>query len=208
MKKKFSNLVKILFLIFFILFLILISFDIYISLSSKNQIYSEIDKLKKSEFCLLLGTSKYTTKNSENLFYKYRIDAVKRIYDSSIIDKIIVSGDNRTSSYDETKFMKKDLLKLNIPDDVIIIDSDGFRTIFSVINLFNKYKIKDAIVVSQRFHLQRAIFIGKIFGLNLTGFAANPVKGISNLKIQIRERGARIRLIFDLLDFFVLKKIF
>jgi SanA protein len=128
------------------------------------------------------------------------------LYQNQKIKKIILSGDSRESYYDETKYMKKDLLNLKIPEEDLIVDSDGFRTIYSIMNLVRKYSISDAIVVSQRFHLQRAIFIGRVLGLKLDGFATKPIYGLAGLKIQIRERGARVRLLFDLLFYFLNKK--
>lgn len=197
MQKKIKP-IKILFYVFIIFILFMITFDLYITFSTQKFIYEDISSIKNYQYCLLLGTSKYTVKKSINLYYKYRIESVKYLHENSKINKIILSGDSRESNYDETKYMKKDLLSMKIPEDILIIDTDGFRTIFSILNLHKKYNIDDVIVVSQRFHLERAIFIGKVFGLKLKGFAAKDIDGISKIKIQIRERGARIRLLFDL----------
>ncbi|MEJ5272853.1 MAG: ElyC/SanA/YdcF family protein [Spirochaetota bacterium] len=197
---------RILLYFFSLIFILFIFFDLYITFSTQKYIFSDISLLKDYEFCLLLGTSKYTIKKSENLFYRYRIDAVKNLYDSSKIKKIILSGDSRVSSYDETKYMKKDLLSLKIPPEDLILDIDGFRTIYSIVNLSKKYNIDNALVVSQRFHLERAIFIGNVLGLKLNGFTAKPINGLSGLKILIRERGARARLLFDLLRYFLSNK--
>jgi SanA protein len=191
-----------LYITLFLIFLLLL-FDLYISISTQKEIFSDLYSIRNYQYCLLLGTSKYAVKNSENLFYRYRIDTVKNLYESHKVNKIILSGDSRKSSYDETKYMKKDLLNLKIPEENLIVDSDGFRTIYSIMNLVKKYNISDAIVVSQRFHLERAIFIGKILGLKLDGFAAKPIYGFAGLKIQIRERGARVRLLLDLLNYFL-----
>ncbi|MFN3411672.1 MAG: vancomycin high temperature exclusion protein [Exilispira sp.] len=201
MQKKIKPII-ILFYLFIIITLLLLSFDLYITFSTQKFIYDDIFSLPNYQYCLLLGTSKYTVKNSINLYYKYRIESVKYLYENSKIKKIILSGDSRESNYDETKYMKKDLLRMKIPEDILIIDADGFRTIFSILNLYKKYNIDDVIVVSQRFHLERAIFIGRIFGLKLNGFAAKDIDGISKIKIQIRERGARIRLLLDLFLYF------
>lgn len=205
MNKKLKKRLKIIFILIIIISCFIIFFDLYISISSKKNIFNDVNKINNFEYCLLLGTSKYTYGKKINLFYQYRIDAVKLLYDNNKINKIILSGDSRKSSYDEPKYMKNDLLKLGISDNVLLIDSDGFRTIYSIISLIKKYKIKDALIVSQRFHLERAIFIGKFFGLKLIGFAAKPVYGYSGFKIQVRERGARIRLLLDILSYFLNK---
>ncbi len=205
MNKKLKKRLKIIFILIIVISCFIIFFDLYISISSKKNIFNDVNKINNFEYCLLLGTSKYTYGKKINLFYQYRIDAVKLLYDNNKITKIILSGDSRKSSYDEPKYMKNDLLKLGISDSILLIDSDGFRTIYSIISLIKKYKIKDALIVSQRFHLERAIFIGKFFGLNLIGFAAKPVYGYSGFKIQVRERGARIRLLLDMLSYFLNK---
>jgi|GEM_PF-772093 SanA protein len=208
-KKRFTkSIIKFVIFFFFILLIIFTIFDLFITISNKKKIYSSINLLDKKEYCLLLGTSKYTTKKTENLFYKYRIEAVKELYKYNLFNKIILSGDSREKYYDETKFMKNDLLKLDFPEEILIVDTDGYRTIWSVTNLFKKYNIKEAIVVSQDFHLQRALFIGSVFGLNLIGYKAKAVNGLSGLKIQLRERGARVKLFFELICYFFNKNKF
>jgi SanA protein len=175
----------------------------YVSISSNKKIYKDLNSLPDKDYGVLLGTSKYTKNGKINVFYKNRIDAAKDILINDKISRIIASGDNRNFRYNEPMKMQQDLVKSGISEDRVIIDPDGFRTLYSMLNIAKKYNIKEAIIVSQRFHLQRAIFIGKFLGLELIGYEAKNVSGMANIKIQVRERGARLKMIFDIVYFTV-----
>ncbi len=200
-KNLIKKAIKHLFYTIIILMVLFLIFDIYVSISSNRKIYKDINSLPDKGYGVLLGTSKYTKNGQINVFYKNRIDAAEDILKNDKISRIIASGDNRNFRYNEPMKMKQDLIKYGISEDRVIIDPDGFRTLYSMLNIAKKYNINEAIIVSQRFHLQRAIFIGKFLGLELIGYEAKNVSGMANIKIQIRERGARLKMIFDILYF-------
>ncbi|HQJ41062.1 MAG TPA: ElyC/SanA/YdcF family protein [Exilispira sp.] len=202
-KNSIKKIIKNILCTIIILVVLFFTFDMYVSISSNKKIYKDLNSLPDKEYGVLLGTSKYTKNGKINVFYKNRIDAAKDILINDKISRIIASGDNRNFRYNEPMKMQQDLVKSGISEDRVIIDPDGFRTLYSMLNIAKKYNIKEAIIVSQRFHLQRAIFIGKFLGLELIGYEAKNVSGMANIKIQVRERGARLKMIFDIVYFTV-----
>ncbi len=202
-KNSIKKIIKNILCTIIILVVLFFTFDMYVSISSNKKIYKDINSLPDKDYGVLLGTSKYTKNGKINVFYKNRIDAAKDILINDKISRIIASGDNRNFRYNEPMKMQQDLVKSGISEDRVIIDPDGFRTLYSMLNIAKKYNIKEAIIVSQRFHLQRAIFIGKFLGLELIGYEAKNVSGMANIKIQVRERGARLKMIFDIVYFTV-----
>ncbi|HOV46016.1 MAG: YdcF family protein [Spirochaetes bacterium] len=202
-KNSIKKIIKNILCTIIILVVLFFTFDMYVSISSNKKIYQDLNSLPNKDYGVLLGTSKYTKNGKINVFYKNRIDAAKDILINDKISRIIASGDNRNFRYNEPMKMQQDLVKSGISEDRVIIDPDGFRTLYSMLNIAKKYNIKEAIIVSQRFHLQRAIFIGKFLGLELIGYEAKNVSGMANIKIQVRERGARLKMIFDIVYFTV-----
>lgn len=183
-------------------FLLIISFvissNIIISKSTQSLIYSDIENVPNTNVALILGTSRYTTQGYTNLYFKYRIQAVVKLYKSQKIKHIVVSGDNSITSYNEPREMRKALMKEGIPFEAITLDFAGFRTLDSVVRCKEVFGQDNFIIISQRFHIERALFIAKKFGIHAIGFAAqNPPEKYS-FKTNIREYFARTMAIIDL----------
>ena len=178
----------------------------YISNYSKNFIYSNINDLPYNKVGLALGTSPVTSSGSTSLFFITRMEAVKDLIDNKRIDYVIVSGDNKTLSYNEPKYMRNYLLKLNIDSDAIISDYGGRRTLDSVLRsneIFNQNKIT---IISQKFHNERAIFIARKNGIDAIAYNAKyPYQKYKenifiNTKTFLRELLARDLAVYDFLS--------
>lgn len=143
-----------------------------------------------------MGTSKYLQGGGINEYFKHRIDAASYLFHNNKIRYIIVSGDNREKNYNEPKMMKKELIKKGIPSDFIYEDFYGINTLYSVLRVYKIFHQKKFTIISQKFHNERAIFIGNCLGLEVIGFNAKS----SNYdgKIQIREFFARIKALWDI----------
>jgi SanA protein len=188
------------FIALFLLFLIL-SFwsNIYITKYTKNLLFSNIEKVPTHKAALVLGTSKYRSNGNKNLYFYYRIEAAALLYKSNKVSYIIVSGDNSTMQYNEPITMKKELIKLGIPDSVIYLDYAGFRTLDSVIRCKEIFGQNEFIVVSQKFHNERAVFLARKNNIKAIGFNAKDVDSYYGLKTNVREFFARIKAHIDFL---------
>ena len=155
-------------------------------------------ELQPQKVALLLGTSKYAKGGRINLYYKYRIDAVAQLYAAGKIDYVLVSGDNSTIYYNEPTTMLNDLITKGIPEDRIVQDFAGFRTLDSVVRARKVFGQTQFIIVSQRFHVERALFIASKNGINATGFCAEDVTASYGLKTKVREYFARVKMFIDL----------
>ena len=91
--------------------------------------------------------------------------------------------------------MKEDLMKRGIGEDLLILDKKGDRTKDSIKNAING-GYKNFIIVSQKFHLERAIFLAALDGMTAYGMAAESPDTIYSLKVYLREIFARIKLLF------------
>ena len=114
------------------------------------------------------------------------------------VDAIVVSGDNATQYYNETKRMEDDLVKAGVPKKYIAGDHAGFRTLDSIVRAEALFDLKDYIIISQKFHLERALFIAKAKGQKVIGFAAKDKEGTKAAKkMAYREYLARVKAFLD-----------
>lgn len=170
-----------------------------ISAFAKNYIYDSIENVKTYKVGLLLGTSKYVKSGNTNEYFSNRIDAAVNLYKNGKITKIIISGDNRERSYNEPRDMKRELIKRGIPDSCIYLDYAGFRTLDSVIRAKEIFGQQTFIIISQKFHNERAIFLARKNGIDAYGFNAKEVSKNKRLKTKIREWFARDKAVFDVI---------
>ncbi len=164
---------------------------------SKNFIYEDIQSIPAQKVGLVLGTSKYIADGRRNGFYVFRLDAIIELYKSGKIEYIIVSGDNATPQYNEPDTMKRDLIELWVPEERIYADYAGFRTLDSIVRANDIFSQTSFIVVSQPFHLERAIYIAQANGLTVYGYPARDVPVRMSPKVWIRERLARVKMLLD-----------
>ena len=183
--------------IFLIISFILIS-NFLIIIKSKERIFENVDDLPKVHTALLLGTSRYNVAGGTNLFFKYRMEAAFKLYKSGKVNHFLLSGDNSEQFYNEPREMKKYLVGLGVPDSVITLDFAGFRTLDSVVRSKKIFGLRKTIIVSQKFHLQRAIFIADKYDMEAYGFQAQDVPNQYSVKTYIREVFAKTKAIIDL----------
>ncbi len=176
----------------------IVGLDKYISYSAKDTIYSDSKKVPLKKAALLLGTAKYIARGKQNYFYTYRIRAAVKLWKEGKVKAIVVSGDNSTKHYNETARMQKDLIKAGIPSKYITLDYAGFRTLDSVVRAEAIFDLKDYIIVSQKFHLERALFIAKAKGQKVIGFMAKDIPGTAAAyRMKAREYLARAKAFLD-----------
>ena len=192
---------KIFALILFIIGLLcalLIAWTNHIVTKTGNKyIYSSIDSIPHNHCGLVLGTSKYIWNGKKNTYYSNRIKAAVDLYTNKKIDYIIVSGDNRNVNYNEPITMYNDLILAGIPQERIILDYAGFRTLDSVVRAKEIFGQSQFTIISQSFHNQRALYIARERGIEAIAFNAPEVDGILTLRVQLRELAARLLLFVD-----------
>lgn len=173
--------------------------DTHVASSSKELVFSNISSVPYNKVGLLLGTAKYVNTGIINPYYQYRINAAVELFEAGKIDLILASGDNGTIYYNEPTTIKKDLVKRGIPEDRIYLDYAGFRTLDSIIRSNKIFGQNSITVISQKFHNERATYIAKKKNIAAVGFNAVDVAPPYGTKIKIREKFARVLMIFDLI---------
>ena len=176
----------------------ILSLDLYMSQTTKASIYNDLNKVPSKQAALVLGTSKYMIGGGKNYFYSYRIRAAAELFKAGKVNAVVVTGDSSTKYYNETGKMKKDLMKAGVPGEYITLDPFGVRTLDSVVRAEAIFDLKDYIIVSQRFHLERALFIAKVKGQEAIGFTAKDFPGTAAAyRMKARESLAKLKAFLD-----------
>ncbi len=179
-------------------FIAIIYCNMKVNNTTKKYVYTNIESVPYNKVGLVLGASKLLRNGNSNLYFKYRIEATKKLYDAEKISYIIVSGDNHIKSYNEPEDMMEALISLGIPKEKIYLDYAGLRTHDSVIRCKEIFGQNSFTIISQKFHNERAIYIALNNGLNAVGFNANDVSAYSGFKTSLREKLARVKLFLDI----------
>lgn len=161
-------------------------------------LYEQLSEVPHRHAALLLGTSSNFRDGRPNLYFRYRINAADALLRAGKVDKILVSGDNRHASYNEPQMMRRALLARGIPDSLIVLDYAGFRTLDSVVRAREVFGQASYIVVSQRFHNERAVYIAGHHGIDAIGFNASDVHSLAGFRTRLRELLARVKVFVDL----------
>lgn len=176
--------------------------DIIVIYNARGRTSSDVDVMPHCGSAILLGTSPLTVRHTRNVSFHNRIKAAATLFHSGKIDRIIASGGDYShfGGCDEPESMARCLVEAGVPRDSIVLDYDGQRTILSLKNAKEKYHLDSVIVISQKYHCERALFQADHFGLQATGFNAdNTSVFVDWARNWGRERLARVKLMIDML---------
>lgn len=129
-----------------------------------------------------------------------RIAAAAELYEAGKVDKLLLSGDHSRVVYDEVGTMRNELLKRGIPAEDIFTDHAGFDTWDSAQRAKRVFAVDTAIVVTQKFHMARALYDARRAGLKVTGYEADRDKngyGRVMKRLRVREAAARVKTLGD-----------
>ncbi|TVZ28055.1 SanA protein [Gillisia sp. Hel_I_86] len=170
----------------------------YVVKTTSDEIYSNISDLPVSNTIIVLGASVHSNGQLSPIL-KDRVDTALEIYRAGRGRQFLLSGDNRRNDYDEVSAMKNYLLEREVPENLIFTDPAGLDTYDSMYRSDLIYKIPNAIVVTQKFHLPRALFIAESLGLNYIGFPAKENHYDTDKSLIRREKLANLKAVLEIL---------
>lgn len=163
--------------------------------AERSQIYDcdgEAQPKKKYDCILVLGAGVMSDGTPSNMLEDRLLGAIA-MYEKGFSDFIFLSGDNSGEDYDEVSAMERYCIKAGIPKEAIIRDDIGFSTSESIYNAVVTHGFKQIIVVTQRYHLYRAIYMAEKMGISADGFASDYRVYSAQAKRDIREYFARVK---------------
>lgn len=192
-----KSLVKWLLLATLALAITLVAIDRWVSMQTREQLFTSAEQIDQFDVAVVLGTSKYLGKIL-NTYYVNRIDAAIALYDQGKVSNFLLSGDNAHRSYNEPWTMKRDLLRANVPENHIFLDYAGFRTLDSVVRAKEIFDTDNFLIITQKFHCERALFIANYHQINARCYAVAGPSDQSGSKVRLREVFARAKAVLDL----------
>ena len=184
-------------------FILLTMLNLFIEFYYRKFIYEEPGGLPQVYVGLVPGAS--VRDNRPSWILKQRLNEAIRLYVQKKIRKILLSGDNLKKRYRETDVMKNYLLRHGIKAEDIFMDHYGTNTMASLFNAKQTFSVKEMIIISQKFHLSRALFISRQLGMRAYGWKSNGFVKKSNQMYYLgREFLARYVAIRDI--FFASKR--
>ena len=181
------------FIIIFIIVIILLilGINIFVVFSTKNNIITEesAKDLKGMDCILLLGAGVWGDKPSPML--EDRLVQGISLYNNGVAPKIIVSGDHGTEEYDEVNIMKQFAIDKGVPSEDIFMDHAGFSSYDSIYRAKEIFGAKKILIVTQKYHLYRALYIADKLEIEAYGVGSDPRKYSGQALREIREIFAR-----------------
>jgi SanA protein len=154
-------------------------------------------RLADTDVALVLGAAPIGPEGGPNRYFEYRLDAAAALWRDKKVKYLLVSGDNRSADYDEPTAMRAGLIKRGVPAAAIYRDFAGLRTLDSVLRAQSIFGQKRLIIVSQRFHLARALFLARETGLDACGFEAKDVNSPYSVFTTLRRYPSALRAYWD-----------
>lgn len=193
-----------------VLALFAVASNLYIIKHGATHTATSPEEISKPQAVVILGTSKYIqngpARGKENKYYTYRIEAAVELFNAGKASQFIISGDKSKSQidpvtnllYDETQDMKNDLVAAGVPPEIIKLDTAGFRTLDSILRIRSLFRLNEMVVISQKFHVERALILAMFYAVKATGYNA---AGTSTAGMIQREFLAKPKVVLDFFFF-------
>ncbi len=129
-----------------------------------------------------------------------RLATAAELYASGKVSKLLFSGDNRTAYYNEPEAMRRYALQLGVPAEAIVLDYAGLRTYDTCYRARHIFQVESAILVTQRFHLPRALYLCSRLGIRAEGVPADRqyYRKSARLFWQLRETLATFTALWEI----------
>ena len=197
-KQFFRKLKKLFTCVLIIFFAVYVACNIVIYCSSKGFLYVDQATTPASYVALVPGASVYANGQPSEILAD-RLDKAFELYEAGKVKRFLLSGDHSTRTYNEVKAMKNYLNKKGVPDSVLFTDHAGLDTYSSMVRAARVFEVDSLIVVTQTFHLRRAVYIARKLGLTAYGYRADVHRYPSINYLMIRESFAGIKAVFEVL---------
>ena len=174
-----------------VIILLILGINIFVVFSTKNNIITEesAKDLKGMDCILILGAGVWGDKPSPML--EDRLVQGISLYNNGVAPKIIVSGDHGTEEYDEVNIMKQFAIDKGVPSEDIFMDHAGFSSYDSIYRAKEIFGAKKILIVTQKYHLYRALYIADKLEIEAYGVGSDPRKYSGQALREIREIFAR-----------------
>lgn len=196
MKKMISRIIKVMIVIGIAGVVLLFGINGYVKYKVDDSIFKiedvNIAKAEKADAVLVLG-AQVKADGQMSVMLKERVDMGIEVYKQGLTDRIIMSGDHGRANYDEVNTMKDYAIEQGVPSGHIFMDHAGFSTYDSAYRARDIFKVKDLIIVTQKYHLYRALYDAQALGMKAEGIICDKAVYSGDMYRKFREVLARAK---------------
>jgi SanA protein len=177
--------------------LLIVGSNAYILLTTEGESTLHVADVPPAEVAIVPGAQVNPNGKMSGMLAD-RVDEASKLWHAGKVQKILVSGDHHTWAYDEPDTMRKALVRKGVKPEDIFEDHAGFDTWATMARARSIFNVTEAVVVTQGFHMPRALFLAEEAGIHATGLLADQHKwGRHGTESEVREVFARVKAIWD-----------
>ena len=168
--------------------------------ATDSMLYKDSSLMPDNEVGLVLGCSPFASSGGPNPQFRGRMQAAADLYRLGKVKRLILSGANPDSRYNEPKKMREALLELGVPTEAMVLDFAGDSTYESVDRAGKVFSLTSYTIVTQKYHAYRALFLARKLGMRAVAYQA-PIEGVTGpgFRHPPREVFARLLAVLDVL---------
>ena len=163
----------------------------YVVHATEDAILTQEDSPPQDLDCILVLGCGIHPDGSPTPMLASRLARGAELYQAGWADKILLSGDNSGESYNELATMERVILELGVPQEALLMDHAGFSTYESIYRAKHEFGMQRVVIVTQAYHLYRALYLADALGLEAWGVAAAPRNDAGQIGRSLREILAR-----------------
>jgi len=173
---------------------------LWVQVVGQTRVRPGVSDISRTDVAIVLGAG-LRPDGTPSTYLRRRLDAAAELYARGTVGVILVSGDNSTTQHDEPTAMRDWLVGLGVPEDRVVRDFAGLDTHDSCVRAHAVFGVTDAVVITQDYHLRRALFSCREAGIDVVGLgvSSTSVEPIKAVLYRVREIPASIKAAWDAL---------
>ena len=177
--------------------------NLWVAAASSGRVLT-VDEAPQRDVAIVLGAG-LNASGTPSPYLAARLDVAKQLYDEDKVRAILVSGANPETTYDEPTAMRDYLVSHGVPEEHVVADFAGRDTYDTCVRARRIFGVEpgSAVLVSQTYHLPRAVAICRATGLDAVGVGDDTARDISRREWDSgvwRERAAAVKAAWDVVS--------
>jgi SanA protein len=178
--------------------LLFVGSNLWIVARTATYIHEPVAQCTTADVGVVFGTSHWTRSGMRNPHFQARMRTAAQLINQQKVQHLLLSGDNRTQAYNEPRAMWRDLSRRGVAPEQLTMDFAGFSTYDTLARARDVFQLNEAVLITQNWHLPRAVFIAHSLGMQVTGCVAEEREGAGGWHVLLREWAARVATLGDL----------
>ncbi|MCR5593546.1 MAG: YdcF family protein [Saccharofermentans sp.] len=187
-----KKIIPVLIIVFIVFMIIATAVNLYVIGSVKSKVHYKTDLEGEYDYIIVLGCG-IVDNQYPSSFLADRLDTAIYLYEHGFAPKILMSGDHRVDDYNEVSVMRNYVIERGVPSEAVICDDLGLSTFETMERAVRFFDIHSALIVTQKYHLARALYNAVDCGIDCEGVIAEGPVFINQPYYSAREFVARVK---------------